>query len=767
MNKQILFKSALSLVAAVAAGSAFAAATSVLDVDFESFSADYAITNADYWAADGADESKVAGDSSNKYLDLKTEGSTLTRTLDQASTLNTALSDGTLTVDNPAVFSAEVKFVPSDTADCGLAGGTDDTKFALYAYAPDGGNTTNLVVFHAYMDGGVQYTNEVIDVNGALDDPEAFTKVSVKVFPAPTAADGMFFTIDLNGNPLSTAIVDDLNEPFEGGTIGVDYYPMTWFKTVNGTVDDQDKFSAICFKGTGAVDDLKVDLGEDAVDSWTTRLGAAVDGAYLIDNLAELESFQAGVAAGLPTANTTFKLNGNITLTSAWPGIGIQNGKDIYSTPEFNEGAFCGVFDGQNYTISGFQMQGGGLDYCGFFNSTYGATIQNLKIAYAGSLFAADTTASTKESGATFVGVAKNSTLDNLTTVAGTVSCSKGFGGIVGYLTSGSTVQNCTNNLNMTSLAGNKCGGIAMITQGGSAVTISNCQNNGTQTTTSSNSEYGAIVGYVGLDITITDCETTVGRFLKHQGNTVTLQGVNKGDPTVPAYHGAATPGLNFATVDGNVATFVADTAITTGNTYKVLGPSATATYEFAAAGSISFDTNLIQTVTFAITAAEGLTLTDATENGVVTYTAAAAAPAGFDGGDGVTTFSIAAATQTALEGNLPSGATLATVADAGTGLTYAQAYALGLWDENATEVAPLNAEITFDAQGQPKVELDATAGAAYDVTCKLYGSTSLPVATTGTPIATAGLGTALVDTTASSATAKFYKVVVVISDKQ
>lgn len=374
-----------------------------------------------------------------------------------------------------------------------------------------------------------------------------------------------------------------------------------------------------------------IDASSEAF-TWAEYLGAAVDGAYQIDNLAELKLFQKGVAAGLVTSNETFKLTADVTLDAPWPGIGVQNGKDIYSTAAFDEAAFCGTFDGQNHTVSGFQMIGKGdnaegLDYCGFFNSTYGATIQNLKIAYAGALFAADTTASTKESGATFVGVAKNSTLRNLTTVAGTVSCSKGFGGIVGYLTSGTTVDSCTNNVNMTSLANNKCGGIAMIAQGGSAVTITNCQNNGTQTTGSSNSEYGAIVGYVGVDITIADCETTVGRFLKHQGSTVTLQGVNKGDASVAAYHGAATPGLNFATVDGNVATFVADNALALNGEYKVMAAGATATFAFAEAGTIAFDTALY-TPTYAISAAEGLTLTDATSGTVKTYTAAAPQPA-------------------------------------------------------------------------------------------------------------------------------------------
>ena len=352
---------------------------------------------------------------------------------------------------------------------------------------------------------------------------------------------------------------------------------------------------------------------------------------YTIGNLAELKAFQQYVAAGFTTQGKTFTQTADIELTEAWPGIGLQNGKDKVNDSEFTNKAFQGIYDGDNYTISNFQMVDG-LDYCGFFNSTYNATIKNLKIQYAGSLFAENTTASTLESGATFVGVAKKSTLQNLTSLqkdANTaVSCSKGFGGIVGYTTSGTTVDSCTNNVNMTSLAGNKCGGIAMITQNGNAVTIRNCQNNGTQTTSSSNSEYGAIVGYVGLNTTIANCETTVGRFLKHQGNTVTLQGVNKGDARVLAYHGAATPGLNFATVDGNVATFVADGALAAGNTYKgntykVMATGATATYAFTAPGSIAFDKALVPNFEPTISAATGLELTSSDSGTVTTYTAA------------------------------------------------------------------------------------------------------------------------------------------------
>ena len=374
--------------------------------------------------------------------------------------------------------------------------------------------------------------------------------------------------------------------------------------------------------------------------TWADVLGEAVAGAYQIDNLAELKAFQANVGV-IPTENETFELTTDIALDAAWPGIGIQNGKDLVSytvgtqsgniTKEeadrrdaaYEAGAFKGTFDGQNHTISGFQIIGKGdntegLDYAGFFNSTLGATIQNLKIQYAGSTFAADTTSGTKESGATFVGVAKDSTLRNLTTVAGAVSCSKGFGGIVGYLY-GTTVDSCTNNVNMTSLANNKCGGIAMICQKADC-SISNCENNGTMTTSSQ--EHGGIVGYTDT-ITINNCKNTAAcKMFYHHGGTVTLQGTNTGNATVQSYTGNATPGLKFATVNGSVATFVADDALAAGNTYKVMATNVTATYVFAAAGTIAFDTALF-TPTYAITAGSGLELTDATEAGVKTYTAA------------------------------------------------------------------------------------------------------------------------------------------------
>ena len=343
---------------------------------------------------------------------------------------------------------------------------------------------------------------------------------------------------------------------------------------------------------------------------------------FQIANVDDLKALRAAVAAGYG-ASSNYVQTADIALDEAWPGIGIQNGKDIAATAEFDNGAFTGTYDGDNYTISNFQMVDG-LDYCGLFNSVKDATIKNLKVSYKDGSFAKDMVAANEACGATFVGVAKTSTLQNLTSLAGTVSCTKGFGGIVGYLMAGSTVDSCTNNVNLTSTKTNKAGGIAMITQGGTgSAIIRNCQNNGT--TTGNASQKGGIVGYVGVATTIENCEDTAGSnpsFLHHQTGTLTLSGVNKAPAGVKSYTKNSTniDGLLFAAIDGNVATFVHNADLALGNTYKVMGPGAA--YKFTQVGSITFDQSLVSP---SVTCAAGLKVSSS-GTGVVTYTAEALA---------------------------------------------------------------------------------------------------------------------------------------------
>ncbi len=343
---------------------------------------------------------------------------------------------------------------------------------------------------------------------------------------------------------------------------------------------------------------------------------------FQIANVDDLKALRAAVAAGYG-ASSNYVQTADIALDEAWPGIGIQNGKDIVATAEFDNGAFTGTYDGGNYTISNFQMVDG-LDYCGLFNSVKDATIKNLKVSYKDGSFAKDMAAANDACGATFVGVAKGSTLQNLTSLAGTVSCTKGFGGIVGYLMAGSTVDSCTNNVNLTSTKTNKAGGIAMITQGGTgSAIIRNCQNNGT--TTGNANQKGGIVGYVGVATTIENCEDTAGStpsFLHHQTGTLTLSGVNKAPAGVKSYTKNSTniDGLLFAAIDGNVATFVHNADLALGNTYKAMGPGAA--YKFTQVGSITFDQSLVSP---SVTCAAGLKVTSS-GTGVVTYTAEALA---------------------------------------------------------------------------------------------------------------------------------------------
>ena len=544
------------------------------------------------------------------------------------------------------------------------------------------------------------------------------------------------------------------------------------------------------------------DTGLDATNEtfgWPEYLGAAVDGAYEIDDADELVLFQKGVAAGLTTASTTFKLTDDVTLTAPWPGVGIQNGKDLANgtnethfvdkathIAEYDAGAFKGTFDGQNHTISGFQMQGGNLDYCGFFNSIKDATIQNLKIAYKENKFATDSSSSTSESGATFVGVAKSSTLQNLTTVAGSVpdvTCAKGFGGIVGYHMAGTTVESCTNNINLTSAKTNKAGGISMITQNGTgSAIVRNCQNNGT--TAGNANQKGGIVGYVGVATTIENCEDTAGStpsILHNQGQTVTISGVNKAPAGVASYttsNNNPIDGLDFATVDGTVATFVKSADMELSGTYKVMGPKAA--YEFAAAGSITFDESL---ATPTVTAATGFKVTSAGE-GTVTYTAAAAGDDDYkvviEGSDVVITPT--AEDLATIEPYLPEGVETNDVEavnvllaqDIGTtGVKVWQAAFLGL----APTAEGLDAfkidSITIGADGKVTVEMadgvTPKTGRGVDITLKLMASDDLAF-TNPTAVATATAASNFefsAVTPASGETKKFYKVVVEFAGSQ
>ena len=488
----------------------------------------------------------------------------------------------------------------------------------------------------------------------------------------------------------------------------------------------------------------------------------------------DLLALQAAVDANVGR-NLSYVQTADIALTAAWGGIGVKGGKDkATDTPEdYNAGAFMGVYDGGNYTISNFVMENG-TDYGALFNSIYQATVKNLKLSWGSSTLCANSSSSGGDTGASFVGVAKESTLQNLTTLAGsvtTVSASKDMGGIVGYLMAGSTVDSCTNELNIASLINTKrkCGGIAIITQGGSgSAIIRNCKNSGTVTAANK----GGILGYVGVATEIDGCENTAALQLFHfQSGSITASGVNKGNATVASNDkSGGVSGLYFATVDGDVATFVADNALALNGSYKVMSAGATATFAFAEAGTIAFDTALF-TPTYAITAAEGLTLTDATSGTVTTYTAAGA------GGGYKVVISGSDVAITPQDGDLEALATagvntnsvdavnaaLATTIE-GTSIPAWQALFLGVAPTtNGLETVAIKS-ITINAEGNVEIEMadgvTLKTGRGVDIKLKLMGSTDL---TNWTQIGSDITNTKEIPaiTPAQGETKKFYKVVV------
>lgn len=163
-----------------------------------------------------------------------------------------------------------------------------------------------------------------------------------------------------------------------------------------------------------------------------------------------------------------------------------------------------------------------------------------------------------------------------------------------------------------------------------------------------------------------------------------------------------------------------------------------------------------------------GTWVAEAGETGYYVFTPGGEEPPepseGYDSGDGTTKFTIDSKIEEALEAKLqPTGKTLASTVSETSSMTYAQAYALGLWDAEADDVKDLEATIAIGADGKVTVSLANEPADGYVVTCKVYEKASL-TATEWTLKDTYPYGSAK-PITPASATAGFYKVEVTISN--
>ena len=350
---------------------------------------------------------------------------------------------------------------------------------------------------------------------------------------------------------------------------------------------------------------------------WAAYLGEAIDGAYVIDDAAELVMFQKGYVAKLATKDQTFKLGASIALTEPWPGIGVYDNT-------VNADAFEGTFDGAGFTVSGvtFASSETGNNYRGFFNQINNATVKNLKIE--GNGFGAAVPAG--EYGcALIVGCANNSTIENCVASGTIASGTHNVGGIAVRI-KGTTLRNCTNEANITG-SYTKVGGIAVLSQDkGTTSLIENCVNKGTLTVAGNAEKAGrdglaGIIAYAAAkaaeQLTLKNCSNT-GALVKGEGahpsarvgqivgwaySAFTVAGTFtvRDDIRSVGSNDHAADGLNFATVADGVATLVSDGAAVNGAALKVMAAGQTVTLG-AIGESITLDTTLA-TVTVTTTA--------------------------------------------------------------------------------------------------------------------------------------------------------------------
>lgn len=202
--------------------------------------------------------------------------------------------------------------------------------------------------------------------------------------------------------------------------------------------------------------------GED-LDGYVFKTeGEGESKVYLINDERDLERLAAYVNSGHDATGKTFKQNADITLTAAHTSIG--------GYFEGNSRYFKGTYDGNNKTISKLIVNAPNSNYQGLFGYAYNAVIKNVILANC-----------------------------NITGKQNT-------GGIVGYASTSTAIENChvRGNISATESDASGHGGIA-----GSATStsITNCTVTGTISTSVSNDNYGGIVGAANSDVVITSCE--------------------------------------------------------------------------------------------------------------------------------------------------------------------------------------------------------------------------------------------------------------------
>ena len=197
------------------------------------------------WFGGADDGSTIIAANGGQALQVDTGSSVLTNKL--ASSAADDINAYGLDCEG-AYFEADMKLTACDVLGEGITGGADAPKLALYSYCDSAATpcTTNLVIYHAYLDNGTLVrTNEVF---GTLIDAEAYTKVRIvmkKIYGSGIWRNVFSVALD-GGEPLTSDLA------FSEGI---------WFLSAeDATGAEPQGISSVCFSGSGEVDNLSMGI---------------------------------------------------------------------------------------------------------------------------------------------------------------------------------------------------------------------------------------------------------------------------------------------------------------------------------------------------------------------------------------------------------------------------------------------------------------------------------------------------------------------------
>lgn len=202
----------------------------------------YADTNGEPygWFGGADDASTIIAANGGQALHVDTGSSILTNKL--ASGVTSEINPGLL--DAGACLEMDLKLTTCNVLGAGIPDGADAPKLALYSYCDNSVTpcTTNLVIYHAYLDSGeLVRTNEVFDT---LIDAESYTRVRIvmkTIYEDETPRN--VFSVAINGGePLSSDAA---------------YSEGIWFLSAEGlNAAGAEGISSVCFSGSGEVDNI-------------------------------------------------------------------------------------------------------------------------------------------------------------------------------------------------------------------------------------------------------------------------------------------------------------------------------------------------------------------------------------------------------------------------------------------------------------------------------------------------------------------------------